>query len=126
MTVKLNNEMSLSPLVVYGSPMYYQGASRDALSFVFPSSEGLDYLDIAFSAENCENITIIDDEGNENVHEGYTVRTQLMKEAVETKPADAFHEAEYEDRITVTMAQRTYMETQLAQLQAAIALLNKG
>lgn len=126
MNIKLNNGTELEALVVTGRVRRFQGADRDTLSFVFPASGGLEALDAAFTAQNCQSITIVDEDGNENVHTGYTIRAGLSKETVETAPATAEAEAVYEERITVSMAQRTYAETQLAQLQAAVAALQGG
>lgn len=62
--------MELEPIVVVGGSRHVQGANRDALSFVFPASAGLEELDAAFVPGNCESITIQDDEGAEHVHTG--------------------------------------------------------
>lgn len=124
MKIILNNGTELEPILVKGGPRHIQGADRDTLSFVFPASAGLEALDAAFNAANCESVTIMDDEEAEYIHSGYTIRCELSKAAVEVTPATAEAEAVYEDRITVTMAQRTYAETQLAQLQAAVAALS--
>lgn len=123
MTIKLNNGTELEAILVTGATRYIQGANRDTLSFVFPAAAGLAELDGAFTPENCESITIVTEDGSENVHTGYTIRSELSKAAVEVEPATAESEAVYEDRITVVMAQRTYAETKLAQLQAAVAAL---
>ena len=95
----------------------YRG--KAGINFVFPASESMETLDAAFSAANCETITIQEDSGTENIHKAYTVRAALGKEPVEVTPATAEAPAVYEERITVSMAQRTYIETQLAMLQAA-------
>ena len=126
MMIKLNNGTQLEPILVTGGPRHVQGATRDALSFVFPTQVGLTELDGLFTPENCENIAIVGEDGSENLHAGYTIRAELSKAAVEVEPATAEREAVYEDRITVVMAQRTYAETQLAQLQAAVAALTGG
>lgn len=122
MKIILNDGTELEPIVVTGASRRVQGANRDVLSFVFPASAGLEALDGAFTPENCESVTIIDEEG-EHIHVGYSIRAELSKTSVEVTPATAESEAVYEDRITVAMAQRTYAETQLAQLQAAVAAL---
>ncbi len=124
MKIILNNGTELEPILVTGGLRRIQGADRDTLSFVFPASAGLETLDAAFTPCNCESITIVDDEEAQYVHSGYTIRRELSKAAVEVTPATAEAEAVYEDRITVAMAQRTYAETQLAQLQAAVAAMN--
>lgn len=124
MNIKLGNDIELEAILVTGGPRYVQGADRDALSIVFPASTGLDALDAVLTPSNCETITIVDDDGDEYIHTGYTIRCELSKAAVEISPATAESEAVYEDRVTAVMAQRTYAETQLAQLQAAVAALS--
>lgn len=123
MNIKLNNGTQLEAILVTGGARHVQGANRDTLTFVFPAEMGLDTLDAAFAPQSCESVTIVDGEGGESVHTGYTIRAELSKAAVEVSPATAESEAVYEERITVVMAQRTYAETQLARLQAAVAAL---
>lgn len=114
MNIKLSNGTELSPIMVTGGQKYVQGQSRDTLSFVFAATAGMETLDAAFTAENCESITIVGDDGTENIHKGYTIRAELSKASVETTPATESTPAVYEDRITVAMSQRTYAESQLA------------
>ena len=57
------------------------------------------------------------------LHKGYTIRAGLKKEAVEVTPATEEAEAIYEDRITVSMSQRTYTESQLASLIDTVDVL---
>lgn len=123
MNIKLSNGTELDAIMVTGATRYIQGANRDALSFIFPASAGLEVLDGAFTPENCESVTIVTEDGSENIHIGYTIRSELSKSAVEVEPATAESAAVCEERITVVMAQRTYAETQLARLQAAVAAL---
>lgn len=124
MNIKLSDDTQLEAIVVTGGPRHVQGADRDTLCFVFPAAAGLEALDGAFTADNCESITIVDDEGGEHIYTGYTIRCELAKAAVEVTPATAEAPAVYEERVTVVMAQRTYAETQLHQLQAAVAALS--
>lgn len=123
MKVILSNENELTPIVVTGAHRTVQGANRDTLTFVFPASEGMTELDTLFTAENCESIKLVEDSGNEYVHSGYTIRAELSKKSVEVTAATEESEAVYEDRITVSMAQRTYAETQLASLTDTVDIL---
>lgn len=123
MNIKLTNGTELEALLVTGGPRHIQGADRDALTFVFSAQAGLEALDAAFTPENCESMIIVGEDGAENLYTGYTVRAELTKAAVEVAPATAEAEAAYQSRVTVVMAQRTYAETQLARLQAAVAAL---
>ena len=67
MKIILNNGKELSPILVTGGPRMVQGASRDTLNFIFPATEDMAELDSAFSAENCEKITIIGDDNTLNM-----------------------------------------------------------
>lgn len=123
MNIKLNDNTELTPIMVIGETRRIQGASRDTLNFIFPATEDMAELDSAFSAENCEKITIIGDDGSENIHTGYTIRAELSKASVEVTPATESEAAVFEDRITVSMSQRTYAESQLASLTDTVDVL---
>ena len=114
MKIILANGTELEPIVVTGGPRTVQGARRDVLTFVFPVSAGLVELDSLFTPANCERITITDDEGNEAIHKAYTIRAEIQKTNMEVEPATEETDAVYEDRIMVSMGQRTYTESQLA------------
>lgn len=118
MKIILANGTELNPIIVIGESTFTQGARRDTLRFVFPASEDIIALDDAFTEENCENVTIVAEDGSIAVHKAYTVRASLSKVPVEIEPATAEAEAVIEDRIMVSMAQRTYIETQLRALSA--------
>jgi len=123
MKVILTNGAELTPIMATGAHRTVQGASRDTLTFVFPASEGMTELDALFTAGNCESIKLIEDSGDEYIHNGYTIRAELSKKSVEVTAATEDSEAVYEDRITVSMAQRTYAETQLASLTDTVDVL---
>ena len=123
MKIILNNGAELTPIMVTGGPRHLQGASRDTLNFIFPATEDMTELDAAFSTANCESITIIGDDGSEAIHKGYTIRAELKKESVEVTPATESEAAVFEDRITVSMSQRTYTESQLASLTDTVDTL---
>ena len=65
----------------------------------------------------------MEDNGTENIHKAYTVRASLKKEAVEVVPATENTAAVIEDRITVSMGQRTYQESQIASLTDTVDVL---
>lgn len=122
MILKLTNGTELNPIIATGGQRFVQGVSRDTLSFVFPVDASMDELDSVFTAENCESITIVDGE-NEYIHHGYTIRAELKREPVVVTPATEASEAVTENRVTVSMSQRTYFESQLAATQAAVEML---
>ena len=123
MKIILNNGKELSPILVTGGTRMVQGASRDTLNFIFPADVSMASIDGAFTADACEHITIIGDDGSENIHTGYTIRAELSKASVEVTPATESEAAVFEDRITVSMSQRTYAESQLANMEVALAAL---
>ena len=123
MKIILTNGTELSLIMVTGKTSYVQGANRDTLSFIFPATEDMATLDAAFSAANCESIVIVGDDNSEAIHKGYTVRAEMKKANVEVIPATAENEAVCEERITVSMAQRTYAESQLASLTDTVDVL---
>ncbi len=125
MTIILANNQELTPLVALGAKRTVRGASRDSLSFTFAATESMDELNNIFTTENCETITIVEEEV-QYVYTGYTVRVELKREPKEVVAATESSEAVYEDRIIVTMAQRTYQETQLIQMKAKLEELQNS
>ena len=123
MKIILANGKELSPILVTGGPRHIQGASRDTLNFIFPADVSMASIDEAFTAASCEKITIIGDDGSENIHTSYTIRAELSKASVEVTPATESEAAVFEDRITVSMSQRTYAESQLASLTDTVDVL---
>lgn len=123
MKIILANGAELNPILVTGGQKYVQGESRDTLNFIFPADAGMETLDAAFTPEACESITITEDSGAEFIHKAYTVRAGLKKENVEVTPGTEEAEPVYEDRITVSMSQRTYTESQLASLTDTVDVL---
>lgn len=134
MKIILTNGTELNPIIVTGGKRYLGGVQRDALSFIFPEDASLDELDAIFTDANCETVKIeepsTDAEGNETVneyiHTGYTIRAELKREPMEVTPATESSAAVYENRVTVTMAQRTYEEKQIQSMQAAMNALLRG
>lgn len=109
MKVILQDGTELVPMNVSGEPAAVQGETRDSLVFDFLASAGLEAINTAFSAANCESIRIVEDGGTEHVHTGYVLRAALT-----LTPG----EADGEGRITVTMAKRSYAEEQLLAIRA--------
>lgn len=123
MKVILTNNTEITPIVVMGGTRFVLSEHRDTLSFVFPASESMTILDGLFTAENCESITIEEDGGASFIHKGYTIRAELSKQSVMVEPETEETPAVYEDRITVAMAQRNYMENQLTETQSTMNTL---
>lgn len=121
MQIKFADETTLDCIQVNGKTQYYQGATRDTLEFVFAKSAGFDALDVAFADETkTASVTIINDTDPDNpeitVHDGYTLRMSMRMEPVVITPGTSDAPAVTEERITVVMAQLTYIERQLKAL----------
>lgn len=122
MKIILNHEIELNPILITSQHRIFQGANRDVLSFVFSESVGLDELDNLFNASNCEHIAIIDDNGESNsIYTEYTLRVELKREPTYITTENS--EAVYENRVIVSMAQRTFQESQLLSLRDTVDLL---
>ena len=126
MKVILCNGVELTPNTVTGTKRLVQGASRDTLTFVFPDGTSLDELNRIFSPDNCETITIVENDGSEYVHSGYVIRAELKREPVEVAAESDTEPATYQDRVVVAMSRRTYQESQYAELQEALNLILSG
>lgn len=126
MKIILTNGTELEPILVMGERRYVQRESRDTLTFVFPASAGLEALDALFTADACEHITIAESESAVYIHSGYTIRAELSLKPVQIVEPAGETEAVYEDRIFVSMAQRTDMETLVSETNAALNALATG
>ena len=126
MKIILSNGAELATITVTGAKKLVHGETRDTLFFCFGEDSSMDELDRIFSAENCEKITIIDNDGSEYVHSGYVIRAELKREPVEVSPANDTEPATYENRVVVSMSRRTYQESQYAELQEALNLILSG
>ena len=122
MIIKLSNGVELNPITAVGGKNFVQGEDRDTLSFIFPEGTSLDEIDSIFTASNCESITIVDGE-KEYIHKGYTVRAELKRSPEVVTPATDTEAEVIENRVTVSMSQRTYAENQLAAMQMAVEML---
>lgn len=138
MHILLKDGTQLNHIGAISEPKYIQGASRDTLTFEFNDSYSVDDLRALFNAVNCETINIVTDEVVERIVEnedgtidvktevvytnnywdGYVIRAEVSEKIKELEPATGTTPAITETRVFVTMAQRTYAETQMAMLQA--------
>jgi len=126
MKIILANGTELNPIVVSGSQKYINGMTRDALTFVFSEDASLDEINELFTDVNCETIKIYEGEGeneSEYIHTGYVIRAELTKSPVVVKPATDETAEVVENRVSVSMALRTYTEKQLASLTETVDVL---
>lgn len=121
MKIILANNTELEVYLVTGGPRTVYGKRRDALTFIFPESTDINEVDALFTEDACESITIADDEGNTAIHPYYTVRAELKKEPVVISEGSPTSPEVVENRVFITMAQRTYEESQMKIMAADIA-----
>lgn len=126
MKVILMDGTELSPILVTGDIRYTQGTNRDTLSFFFAESESLDTLDSLFTEANCENITIVDSNNVEYIHKEYTIRVELARKPIMVEVGTEDKEAVYENRAVISMAKRTFEESQLAKQASVLNALLTG
>jgi hypothetical protein len=125
MKIIFANGLEKDMITVYGGHKTVQGANRDMLSFVFDGGSDLNELDGVFTEEACESIKTIDDNGAEHFHKWYTVRVSIEKKEVVVQTETPESEAVVESRVIVSMAQRTYQENKMKELEEKMnALLN--
>lgn len=122
MQIKLANGTILMPLIVTGGKRTVQGVARDTLQFVFTPDYSMEELDAIFSEENCEEITVTDENG-QGVYKNYSLRCELKKETVVAQLATDETDAVMEQRIFVSMSQKTYTEMQLQNLTETVDTL---
>ncbi len=116
--VKLTDNNEVEVYGIHGGSVNFQNAYRDCLTFEIDSeAHALAEIDSAFTPENCENITIIDETEDETgtkarheyIYEGYTLRRSLEKSykntGGDTKPIE---------RIYISMAQKSHIEREQA------------
>ena len=121
MKVILSNGKELEAKGVHGRSIMYQGVQRDSLIFLFDAeSESLTDAMTDFTAENCAAITLEGDDGEQFIHEHYTIRTELgygYKELVLTGGVSGNDDSKV---VYVRMAQTTLLERMVESQQEAI------
>lgn len=122
MEIILMDRTKLSPIMVTGGPKYTYGANRDTLNFIF-KNVSLDEMKTIFTEENCKTITIIGDDNSKSIYNDYEIRSELSEKSVEIKNPTDESKVDYEDRVFVSMSQRTYTEKQLASLTETVDIL---
>ena len=140
MKLILTDGTELTPILVTGESQYVQGANRDTLTFVF-GDVSMDEIDAAFTEANCETIQLVTEQEvevtnedgttetntveNVDVHEGYVIRSNMKKYAEKVQDETTNTAAVYENRVTISMSQRTYSETKMVEMQAQNDLLTE-
>jgi len=120
MQVKLNDNTELDCIIAFGRTEYIQGANRSVLELHFsPEDVTFESLEDVFSPSNSESIVLTDDENNSYLHENYVIRDGIALKNYEVSPPRDGVDGVYEKRYIVTLAQLTYAEAQIKELQDA-------
>lgn len=121
MKVTLSNGKEIEALGVHGRNISYQGVQRDSLLFLFEiDNESLTDAMTDFTAENCKVVTLESDDGEQFIHEHYTIRTDLgygFKDFVLTGGISGKDDTKV---VYVRMAQTTLLERTVENQQEAI------
>lgn len=121
MQIKFNDGTVLDVLVINGKSAYLQGAQRDSLEIqIAKDAITFDALDVLTADNsNTAHLTLIDGE-NQYIHDNYSIRAEMALKPVVVTPATGTDPAVTEDRLSVTLAQLTYLEVQQAAQQSQI------
>lgn len=121
MQIKFNDGTTLDVLAVNGNPVYFQGANRDSLEIqIAKDKTTFDALD-ALTGDSAKTgkLTIIDGD-SQYEHDNYSLRAELALKPIVTAAATDTTPEQTEDRLCVTMAQKTYQELQVEELQNSV------
>jgi hypothetical protein len=124
MQIEFNDGTALDVLSVSGKSTYHQGAQRDALEIqIAKSTTTFDALDtLTGSSSNTGKLTVIDGD-KQYEYDNYSIRTEFALKPVTITEATPTTAAVTEDRLCVTLAQLTYAELQIAELQSTVNAL---
>jgi hypothetical protein len=124
MELTLNNGTEWNVVAVNGQTRNFQGTNRDALEFQFAKTipQTFEDLDMIFAnPENTKRITLQNEKGS-FLYENYTLRVSmsLIPVIISTDPTGP---EVTEERYSIIMAQKSYMELQVESLQAAVTAI---
>nr|WP_315020934.1 hypothetical protein [uncultured Aminipila sp.] len=127
-TMKLSDNTELKAICINGKSVYYQGANRDSLEFIFKKGDyPFDQLDSLFAnSAKTNKITVIDTEAatetdgtpvtTQHVYDNYSLRISMEMKPVVIIPATSTEAEVAEERVMVTMGQLTLIEKKLSDL----------
>lgn len=112
-------------LGVRGENVFFQGASRDCLCFLFdPERHSIEEIDRAFTAEACKSVTLTDENGEAFVHQDYSIRYGLEK-GYDSRVSVSTGGETPPLRIAVRMAQVSYLERRQQELEDTVNRLRQ-
>ena len=115
--LRFKDGTELDVIVIYGSSMLFQGYTRQTLEFQLADTYSMDELYLLFNDKSkTETLTIIDDDGNEYIHNDYVVFISQNKQPILINPETPDDPGHTEMRVSITMGQLSYIEKQLEKL----------
>ena len=122
MIVQFTDGRQLTCETVHSRPAYYNGTNRDQLTFIFPEEAGIQTILDHFTPENCKQIYLEDESGEQFLHENYTIR---MGAGVKERGTLLGVGEDLDHRMVsyVDMIRTTYAEQQLETLRGAVDLM---
>lgn len=116
---------TLTVLALNGQSINFQGANRDGIEIqLAKDAVAFDALDkLTADPANLKKLTTIDGE-KQSVLDNYSLRASLSLKPVVTAAATSTTSEQTEDRLCVTLAQKTYSEIELEALKAQVAALS--
>lgn len=124
--ITFNNGTTLPVAAVFSRPGNYSGAYRDALELQFdPAAISFDALhELTGNTDATTRLTVtVPGDNYMAVYDNFVIRGDLALKSIEIAPATGTEPAMTEDRLCVTLAQLTYQELQLKQLQNTVDAL---
>lgn len=124
--ITFSNGTTLLLAALWSRPGNYSGAYRDALELQFdPATISFDALRqlVDDTAATAQLTVTVPGDNYRAVYDNYVIRGDLALKPIEITAATGTEPAVTEDRLCVTLAQLTYQELQLQQLQSAVDAL---
>lgn len=125
MQIKFIDGTLLECIKVDGFSKFYQNASRDTFEIhISPLKYTLEQVITLFSNEsNFKTMIFIADDGSEYVHSNYVICSEMSWRNVLLENATSTADETYENRIVVTLSQKSYAEVQAAIIQDTLDVL---
>lgn len=114
MLIELRDGTTLKALSVVAQKKVLQGIDRRILNFIFDNTYTITALDEAFNEYNTSVIQVVDGD-TKYIYRDYSLRDELVKMNVRVEDADG--NVTYQNQTSVKMAQLSYEEIHVAELE---------
>ncbi|MFZ2538161.1 MAG: hypothetical protein WAX04_04600 [Oscillospiraceae bacterium] len=114
MTIRLTNGVEIQAITVNGTTRHFQGQIRDSLEIqLAKDTKSFDELDLLFADSNNTKVIKLIDGETEYIHDNYTLRVEMSLKPVVITNATSTTAEVTEERYSIILAQKTYIELQL-------------